>query len=90
MTDSLSTVGIRRLTPIQILLAVAAGLLLVLIGIVIIVANNNINATERAFRQGYVLNDIVKVQRGILLLQVETNKLAADPTQVDFAMLGRE
>jgi len=90
MTDSLSTVGIRRLTPIQILLAVAAGLLLVLIGIVIIVANNNINATERAFRQGYVLNDIVKVQRGILLLQIETNKLAADPTQVDFAMLDRE
>ncbi len=90
MTDSLSTVGIRRLTPIQILLAVAAGLLLVLIGIVIIVANNNVNATDKAFRQGYVLNDIVKVQRGILLLQVETNKLAIDSSQVEFAMLDRE
>jgi signal transduction histidine kinase len=90
MTDSLSTVGIRRLTPIQILLAVAAGLLLVLIGIVVLVANNNINATGRAFKQGYVLNDIVKVQRGILLLQVETNKLAANPSQVEFAMLDRE
>lgn len=90
MSDSFGDVGIRRLTPIQTGLLIVTGLLVVSIGVLIAVANLNISAANNAFSQGYILNDQVKIQRAILLLQLETIRLSNEQEKVSFDALDRE
>ena len=90
MSDSSPRPGLRRLTPIQFGLSLGTGLLIVLVAILIIVGNVNISATSEAFNASYVIGDLVKIQRAILLLQVETNKLASSQEAPTFDAVDRE
>lgn len=89
MNDSYGKVGIRRLTPIQTVLIIVTGMLVILVGVVIAVASLNISTTKTAFNQGYILSDQVKIQRAILLLQLQTNRLPDDLANFGFGSIDR-
>jgi signal transduction histidine kinase len=76
--------GLGHLTPVQIGLSIGTGLLIVLVAILIVVGNVNITATNETFNTSYVIGDLVKIQRAILLLQLETNKLASNQDSLTF------
>jgi signal transduction histidine kinase len=82
--------GLRSLTPIQIALSIGVVLLLLLIGALIVFANFNITAANAAFQSGYVLNDLAQIQRGILLLRIETDELIQSPLRADFEGIDRQ
>lgn len=90
MSDSFGKVGIRRLTPIQTGLIIVTGMLVILVGVVIAVASLNISTANIAFNQGYILSDQVKIQRAILLLQLQTNRLPDDLEGIGFGAIDRE
>lgn len=90
MSDSFGKVGIRRLTPIQTGLIIVTGMLVILVGVVIAVASLNISTANTAFNQGYILSDQVKIQRAILLLQLQTNRLPDDLEGIGFGAIDRE
>ena len=89
MSDSFGKVGIRRLTPIQTGLIIVTGMLVILVGVVIAVASLNISTANIAFNQGYILSDQVKIQRAILLLQLQTNRLPDDLEGIGFGAIDR-
>lgn len=90
MNDSYGKVGIRRLTPIQTVLIIVTGMLVILVGVVIAIASLNISTTKTAFQQGYILSDQVKIQRSILLLQLQTNRLPDEIANIGFEAIDRE
>lgn len=90
MNESYGGVGIRRLTPVQTVLIIITGMLVILVGLVIAVASVNISTAKTAFNQGYILSDQVKIQRGILLLQLQTNRLVEDLDSIGFEAIDRE
>jgi signal transduction histidine kinase len=90
MREPFSPWGIRSLTPIQIALSIGVGLLLFLAGALIVFANFNITAANAAFSAGYALNDLVQIQRGILLLRIETEEFTQNPQKADFEGVDRQ
>jgi len=90
MRDHFSPWGIRSLTPIQIVLSVGVGLLLLLTGALIIFANFNIKAANTAFNSGYVLNDLAQIERGILMLRIETEEFIQDSQKADLESVDRQ
>jgi signal transduction histidine kinase len=88
--DPVAPLGIRSLTPIQIVLSVGVVLLLVLTGALIVVANFNITAANNAFDRGYALNDLAQIQRGILTLRIEVDDLIQNPLRADIEGVDRE
>ena len=79
MREYFSPWGIRSLTPIQIVLSIGVGLLLLLTGALIVFVNFNIKAANTAFNSGYALNDLAQIERGILMLRIETEEFIQDP-----------
>jgi signal transduction histidine kinase len=90
ITNPAAPLGIRSLTPIQIALGIGVGLLLLMTGALIVVANLNITAANTAFNSGYALNDLTQIQRAILLLRIETEELVQNPLKADFEGLDRQ
>jgi signal transduction histidine kinase len=90
MRDHFSPWGIRSLTPIQIVLSVGVGLLLLLTGALIIFANFNIKAANTALNSGYVLNDLAQIERGILMLRIETEEFIQDPQKANLEGVDRQ
>ncbi len=90
MRDHFSPWGIRSLTPIQIALSIGVGLLLLLTGALIVFANFNITAANTAFNSGYVLNDLAQIERGILMLRIETEEFVQSPRKADFEGVDRQ
>jgi signal transduction histidine kinase len=90
MSESYDKVGIRRLTPVQTALIIVTGMLVILVGVVIAVASVNISTAKTAFNQGYILSDQVKIQRAILLLQIQTNRLPDEIDSFGFEAIDRE
>jgi signal transduction histidine kinase len=60
------------------------------VAILIGVGNVNISAANDAFNASYVIGDLVKIQRAILLLKVETNKLSQNQDTLAFDTVDRE
>jgi signal transduction histidine kinase len=90
MSETSPGPGLRRLTPVQLGLSIGTGLLIVLVAILVVIGNVNISATNETFDTSYVIGDLVKIQRGILLVQVETNKLSENQEDLAFDAVDRE
>ena len=90
MRDSMSPLGIRGLTPIQLALSIGIVLLVLLVGAVVVVANLNIAAANSAFSAGYALSDLAQIQRGILRLRIETEEFVEFLEGPDFQGIDRE
>ena len=90
MRDPIPPLGIRGLTPIQLALSIGIGLLVLLGGALIVVANLNISAANSAFSAGYALNDLAQIQRGILLLRIETEEFVEYLAGPDFQGVDRQ
>jgi signal transduction histidine kinase len=60
------------------------------VAILIGVGNVNISAANDAFSASYIIGDLVKIQRAILLLKVETNKLSQNQDTLAFDTIDRE
>jgi signal transduction histidine kinase len=88
--NPVAPLGIRSLTPIQIALSIGVGLLLLLTGVLIVVANFNITAANNAFSTGYALNDLAQIQRAILMLRIETDDLIQNPLKADIEGVDRQ
>ena len=90
MREYFSPWGIRSLTPIQIVLSIGVGLLLLLTGALIVFVNFNIKAANTAFNSGYALNDLAQIERGILMLRIETEEFIQDPRKAGFEDVDRQ
>jgi signal transduction histidine kinase len=74
MRESLPTLGTLSLTRTQIALSIGVVFLVLLVGALIVVANLNLAAANSAFNAGYTLSDLAQIERGILLLRIETEE----------------
>jgi signal transduction histidine kinase len=90
MKETISPLGIRSLTPIQLALGLGTGLLVLMVGALVVVGSFNIRAASNALNAGYVLNDLAQIQRGILLLRIETEELVQNAQQADFDGINRQ
>ncbi len=90
MRESIPPFETLSLTRTQIALSIGTGLLILLVGAVVVVANLNITAANSAFRAGYALNDLAQIERGLLLLQIQTGQLAQDLVTPDFPAVDRQ
>jgi signal transduction histidine kinase len=90
MKERISPLGIRSLTPIQIALGLGTGLLVFLVGALVVVGSFNIRTASTALNAGYVLNDLAQIQRGILLLRIETEELIQNAQLADFDSINRQ
>lgn len=69
----------RRLTPMQLGLIVFIAILFLANAALAIGSFLNITATNKAFSGGYIVTDLSKVQRDILRLHLDTQRVLLDP-----------
>ncbi|UCC88149.1 MAG: hypothetical protein JSV81_02285, partial [Anaerolineales bacterium] len=90
MKESLPPLGTLSLTRTQIALSIGVGLLVLLTGALVVVANLNLAAARSAFNAGYTLSDLAQIERGILLLRIETEEFVEYLTGPDFQGIDRQ
>ncbi len=90
MKESLPPLGTLSLTRTQIALSIGVGLLVLLTGALVVVANLNLAAAGSAFNAGYTLSDLAQIERGILLLRIETEEFVEYLAGPDFQGIDRQ
>jgi signal transduction histidine kinase len=90
MKESLPTLGTLSLTRTQIALSIGVVFLVLLVGALIVVANLNLAAANSAFNSGYTLSDLAQIERGILLLRIETEQFVEFLTGPEFQGIDRQ
>ena len=90
MRESIPPLETLSLTRTQIALSIGTGLLILLVGALVVLANLNITAGNSAFSAGYALNDLAQIQRGLLLLRIETEEFVEYLTGPDFQGIDRQ
>jgi len=90
MRETIPPLETLSLTRTQIALSIGTGFLLLLLGALVVVGNLNIKAANSAFSAGYALTDLAQIERGILLLRIETEEFVEYLAGPDFRGVDRQ